>query len=148
MNPKRLILGIVAVFVGVWATDFLIHGLWLQSRYSETMSLWRPEADMQRHMLWLFLGQFLFAIAFVVIWARGFASIPHLRGGVLYGLFMSLFFQANTFITFAVQPLPRDIAIKWVLSGLVQGVLLGLLVYFVYRPKAPERASAATAQAT
>jgi TRAP-type mannitol/chloroaromatic compound transport system permease small subunit len=147
MNPKRLILGIVAVFVGVWVTDFLIHGLWLQSSYKATMSLWRPEADMQKHMLWLFLGQFLFAVAFVMIWARGFSGNAHVRCGVLYGLFMGLFSQANTFITFAVQPLPRDIAIKWVLSGLVQGVLLGLLVLFVYKPK-PEGQAATAAAST
>src|SRR5512132_2419663 len=130
MNPKRLILGIVTVFVGLWVTDFLIHGLWLQSRYSATMSLWRPEADMQKHMLWLFLGQFIFAVAFVMIWARGFASNGHLRCGILYGLFMGAFSQATTFITFAVQPLPRDIAVKWVLAGIGQGILLGVLIFF------------------
>ena len=143
MNPKRLILGIVAVFVGIWVTDFLIHGLWLQSSYKATMSLWRPEAEMQKHMGWLMLGQFLMAMAFVMIWARGFAGNAHVRCGVLYGLFMGFFSQANTLITFAVQPLPSDIAVKWFVSGLAQGVLMGLLVFFIYKPK-PEQRSAAT----
>jgi hypothetical protein len=31
MNPKRLILAIVVVFVGFWVTSYLIHGLWLNS---------------------------------------------------------------------------------------------------------------------
>jgi hypothetical protein len=143
MNPKRLIIGIVTVFVAVWVTSFLIHGVWLQSRYAATMSLWRPEADMQKHILWLFLGQFIFAVAFVMLWARGFAGNAHARCGVLYGLFMGLFSQANTFITFAVQPLPRDIAVKWVVAGLVQGVLLGLLVFFIYKPKPQESTTVA-----
>ena len=147
MNPKRLILGIVAVFVGIWVTNMLIHAVWLQSRYTETMSLWRPEADMQKHMIWLMLGQFLAAVAFVMIWARGFAGNAHVRCGVLYGLFMGLFSQANTLITFAVQPLPADIAVKWFVSGLVQGVLMGLLVFFVYKPK-PEQRSGATVDVT
>jgi hypothetical protein len=147
MNPKRLIIGILTVFVGVWVTDFLIHGLWLQSRYAATMNLWRPEGDMQRHMLWLFLGQFIFAATFVMLWARGFATNGHLRCGILYGLFMSLFSQASTFISFAVQPLPRDIAVKWVLSGLVQGMLLGVLVFFIYKPK-PQASAATVADAT
>ena len=55
---------------------------------------------------------------------------------------MGLFSQAATFITFAVTPLPRDIAVKWVLSGLVQGILLGLLVFFVYKPKREDRLGA------
>ena len=33
MNPKRLLLAIVAVFVGVWVTDFIIHGVLLQNTY-------------------------------------------------------------------------------------------------------------------
>jgi hypothetical protein len=49
---------------------------------------------------------------------------------------MGLFTQANTLITYAVQPLPGGIAVKWFVSGAVQGVLLGLLVHCVYKPKA------------
>ena len=152
MNPKRLILGIVLVFAVVWVTDFLIHGLWLQSRYAATMTLWRSQDDMQKHIVWLFLGQFVFSVAFVTIWAQGFATHRQVACGILYGLFMALFSQAATFISFAVQPLPRDIAVKWVLSGLLQGMLIGVLVYFVYKPKTKESvasiADASSAQPT
>ena len=135
MNPKRLVLAIVAVFVGVWVTDFLIHGVWLQNTYKETMSLWRPEAEMKSHFGWLMLGQFLAAATFVVLWAKGFAATACIRCACLYGLFMGLFSQANTLITYAVQPLPPDIAVKWFMAGVAQGVLMGVLVFFVYKPK-------------
>ena len=135
MNPKRLILVIVAVFVGVWVTDFLIHGVWLQSTYKETMSLWRPEPEMKAHMIWLMLGQLLATVTFVVIWSKGFPATASLGGACLYGVFMGLFSQANTFITFAVQPIPSSLAVKWVVSGVAQGALLGVLVFLVYRPK-------------
>lgn len=138
MNPKRLILAIVAVFVGIFATDFLIHGVWLQNAYKETASLWRSEAEMQAHMGWLMLGQFLAAVTFAVLWAKGFAASARVRCACLYGLFMGLFSQATTLITYAVQPLPASIAIKWFAAGLVQGVLMGLLVFFVYKPKPEE----------
>ena len=138
MNPKRLILAIVAVFVGVWVTDFLIHGVWLQSTYKETMSLWRPEAEMKSHMGWLMLGQFLIAVSFVVIWSKGFPATASLCGSCLYGLFMGLFSQATTLITYAVQPFPASLAVKWFVAGVVQGVLLGVLVFFVGKPKPAE----------
>jgi hypothetical protein len=147
MNPKRLILGIVAVFVGIWGTNMLIHAVWLQGRYTETMSLWRAEDDMQKHMIWLMLGQFLAAWAFVVIWARKFAANASVRCAIRYGLGMGFFSQANTLVTFAVQPLPADIAMRWFVSGLLQGVLMGVLVFFVYKPK-PEQRSAATVDFT
>ena len=138
MNPRRLAVAIVAVFAGIWITDFLIHGLWLASIYRETASLWRPEAEMQKNMGWLMLGQLLAAATFVVLWAKGFAEKACLRCACMFGLFMGLFSQANTLITYAVQPLPAEIAIKWFVAALGQGVLGGILVFFVYKPKPTE----------
>jgi len=119
MNPKRLLLAIVAVFVGVFATDFLIHAVWLQSTYKETMSLWRPEAEMQAHMGWMTLGQFLIAVAFSILWAKGFAAGATPKCACLYGLLMGVFSQAVTLIYYAVEPLPGHLAAKWIVAGLV-----------------------------
>src|SRR5690242_687997 len=138
MNPKRLVLAIVVVFVGVWITDFLVHGVWLANTYKETMSLWRPEGEMKAHMGWLMLGEFLAAATFVVLYAKGFAKEACPLCACLFGLFMALFVEATTLITYAVQPLPGSLAAKWFIANVVRGVLLGLLVFFVYKPKADE----------
>jgi hypothetical protein len=144
MNPKRLVIAIIAVFVGFFITDFLIHGVWLQSRYRETMNLWRPETEMQAHMGWLMLGQFLFATTFVVLWAQGFAATTRIGCAGLYGLFMGLFSQAATIVSYAVQPLPADIVVKWFLSGIAQGMLMGVIVFFAYKPKTGDAKSSVT----
>jgi len=136
MNPKRLMLAIIAVLVGLFATNYCIHEVWLKSTYQETASLWRTEAEMQKHFLWLLLGQVVWTITFVVLWARGFAAHGCMRCACLFGLFMGLFSQSNTLITFAVSPLPSDLAMKWFVAGLIQGVLMGVLVALVYKPKA------------
>src|SRR5258708_15066029 len=113
MNPKRLILAIIAVFVALFATDYLIHGMWLMSDYKATASLWRPDAEMGSHMGWLMLGQGLATVMFVLIWANGFPVTACLRGACLYGACMGLFRQANTLIAFATQPLPASIPMAW-----------------------------------
>lgn len=138
MNPKRLVLAIVAVFIGVFATDYLIHEVWLKSTYHETMSLWRPAAEMQSRFGWLMLGQFLAAATFVIVYAKGFAAMNCLRCACRFGLFMGLFKESVTLITYAVQPFPPDIAVKWFVAGVVQGLLMGGLVFFVYKPKPEE----------
>ncbi len=135
MNPKRLLIAIVAAFGFIFASDFLIHGIWLQPAYHATASLWRSEGEMQAHFGWLLGSQFLAALTFVVLWARGFAEKACLKCGVMYGLFMGLFSQANTLMTYAVQPLPAEIPLQWFAAGLVQAVLLGVLTFFVYKPK-------------
>ena len=142
MNIKSLCLTLFVVFVGVFASDFLIHGVWLKSAYAETANLWRPEKEMQAHMGWMMLGQFMAAAAMVVLWARGFAADACPRCAVLYGLFMGLFAQATSLINFAVMPLPADLIVKWFIAGIAQSVALGLLMFFVYKPgpKATETA--------
>jgi hypothetical protein len=135
MNPKRLVLAIIVVFIGIFVTDFLIHGLWLKENYEQTKHLWRSEAQMEKHFGWMFLGQFLIAVPFVILWAKGFAEKACIRCACVYGFLMALFAQAGmSFITYAVQPLPEVIPLKWFISGILQGVLLGVLVFFVYKP--------------
>jgi hypothetical protein len=93
---------------------------------------------MQSHMGWLMLGQFLATVTFVVIWSKGFPATSTLGGSCLYGLFMGLFGQAGTCITYAVQPIPGDLIAKWFVSGLAQGVLMGAIVWLVGKPKPAE----------
>jgi len=135
MNPKRLILAVVAVFVGLWLTSFLIHGVWLNSIYKETMNLWRTEPEMQKLMGWMFLGQFLWSVAFVMIWSKGFPAVNSLGRSCLYGLVMGLFMESNSLIMYCVQPMPGHLVAKWVVAGLAQSALMGGLLFLVGKPK-------------
>jgi hypothetical protein len=74
MNANRLILAIVVAFIFVFATDFLIHAVWLAPDYKATAQLWRPEAEMGARFPWMLTAQLLAAITFVLIWALGFAG--------------------------------------------------------------------------
>jgi hypothetical protein len=135
MNMKRLLLAITAVFLTIWIADFLIHGVWLKNDYAATMSLWRPEAEMQKHIGWLFLGEFICAAAFTMLWAKGFAEKACPVCAVMFGLCMGIFTGANTLATYAVQPLPGSLAAKWFTANIAECVLMGLVVFFVYKPK-------------
>jgi len=135
MNPKRLIVAIIAGFVFSFATDFLIHGVWLAPAYKETASLWRTDIEMNARFAWMIVAHLLFVAVFATLWAKGLAERGCVTSAAMFGLFMGLFFQSDTLMTYVVSPLPADIAIKWFVSGLVQTVLLGILVSLVYKPK-------------
>jgi hypothetical protein len=135
MNPKRLILAVVAVFVTIWVADFLIHHVWLMSDYNATASLWRPATEMGSHLGWLFAAELLWSVAFVLIYAKGFAAMNCLRCACLYGLFMGLFFESNTLVAYFSQPLPADLALKWFVANVARSVLAGVVVFFAYKPK-------------
>lgn len=141
VNPKRLALAILTVFIGIFATDFLIHGVWLASTYADTAALWRTPAEMNAHFGWLLLAQLMSAITFVTLYAIGFAPKACVRCAIAFGIFMAFFQQATTLISYAVQPLPGIIALKWFIAGVIQGVVIGLLAFFAYKPKAEQRKS-------
>ena len=142
MNIKRLLLAILAVFATIFLTDFLIHGVWMMPVYRATASLWRPEAEMGSHMGWMFASYLLISTTFVLIWAKGFASQGCSRCAVMYGLCMALFTQAQTLIMYAVAPFTLEIVWKWFVAGVLQGILLGLVTSFVYKPAAAPAARA------
>jgi hypothetical protein len=93
---------------------------------------------MQKTFPFLLAGQLLAAVAFVVTWSKGFPAVSTVgaRVSTAYGVTMALFGQAGTLITCAVQPMPASLMTKWFIAGLVQGVLLGVVVFLVGKPGA------------
>lgn len=125
-----MIVTILAVFASIWIAEFLIHGLWLAPRYVETASLWRPEGEM---ITWaILLGQFLAAAFFSIIFAYGYEGRGWMEG-VRYGILMGLFASANTWIQYAVTPLPLDITLSWVAASVGEGVIAGIVAALIYR---------------
>jgi hypothetical protein len=130
MNPKRLLLAIVAVFIGVFATDYLIHGMWLRADYAASASLWRSEKEMGQHFPFLLGGQFLASLMFVLIWAH--ANIKTLPRACAFGLCMGLAKESTTLVLYAVQPFPAELAVKWFIAGAVQATLMGIVAFLAY----------------
>lgn len=138
MNIKRLFAAIVAGFVVVFGTDFLIHAVWLHADYDATKELWRPEAEMHARFHWMLIAQFLCAATFVIIWAQGFAG-RSMGAAVVFGLLMGVSQQIWVIINHVVSPLPGMLAAKWFVAGLVQSVLLAIVTALIYKPEASSR---------
>ena len=136
MNIRSLLITILVAFATVWATDFLIHGLWLASTYKATAELWRPEAEMMARMPWMFAGQFLVALAFTMIFAACVAEKRCLNCTLKYSACIGLLVGGGNIIMYAVAPWPGLLVAKWFAAGLVQTLLLGVIVHQVYRPPA------------
>src|SRR5205809_216192 len=134
MNTKRLILAIVVAFVVLWVTDFLVHGVWMVPDYRGTQQLWRTDAAMGSRISWMLGAQLLFAITFVLLWTR-WAEPARLGCAIGYGFLMGLFSGTWAIIMFVVVPMPGSIAAKWFFAGILQTILLGLVTFFVYKPK-------------
>jgi hypothetical protein len=139
MNVKRLVLACLAVFVLVFAYDFVLHEIILKTDYVTTGYLWRPVDEMQKYFPSLLFGQVLLSVAFCTIYAFLVGNRGCLRCGVIYGLLVGLLLCGPNFIMFAVQPMPLLLIIKWTIGRLIQTLLAGLVLGLIYRfaPRVP-----------
>ena len=133
MNTKSLLITIVVAFVTVWATDFLIHGVWLSATYAATKELWRPESEMMAKMPFMFLGQFLIAAAFSMIFAACVAEKRCISCSMKFSACIGVMIAAGQIIMYAVQPYPGTLVVKWCVAYIAQVLVLGFVVHKVYR---------------
>jgi hypothetical protein len=139
MNMKRLFLAIAAAFVITYATDFLVHGVWLNPDYVAAKSLWRPPTEMRTFQHWITLAQIISVVTFVIIWAKGFAG-RDIGTGIVFGLLMGMSQHVWAIVNYVAMPVPGALTAKWFLAGVAESVLLGIVTSLIDKPKAsPER---------
>jgi hypothetical protein len=128
MSAKKLVIAMVICYVVLLGTNYLIHSVWLMSDYAATPDSWRPLPDMAQKMWVMFVGQALFAALFCYIYSRGAEAKPWLSQGIRYGILITLF----TVIPYAlgeytVYKVPHMLAVKWMIAGCIQMIILGLI---------------------
>ena len=140
MNIPRLILAIIVGYAVLFGTDFLIHNLWMGPDYKATETLWRPEAEMTTHMLWMLGAQFLTVLTLNLLWTR-WAETARLGCAIGFGFLMGAFSGAWAIVSYVILPMPGSIAAKWFFAGIAQCILLSVVAFFVYKPAQPATAS-------
>ena len=54
------------------------------------------------------------------------------------GLIMGVVWQSTSIIYYSVMPIPGTIVVTWIVAGLIQGVLMGIVAWAVYKRKPDE----------
>ncbi len=135
MNVKRWLSASLAVFVVWFVVEMIVHGMLLEGIYRQTASLWRPEAEMQGMMVFLWLGYLVFAPFFAFVYARGYEKGKGgigqgMRYGVLIGMLTA---PLRSLATYATMPIPGTLAFYWFLDGMLVAVCAGIAVGLIYR---------------
>jgi hypothetical protein len=134
MNPKRIIIALIAAFVALSATDFLIHQVLLKSTYAPDVGkLWRKDIPMSGIMV----SELLLAIAFTMLWVRIALGGAAIQCAIALGVFMGLAQSSYCIMHGAVEVLPDGLVTKWIACAMVQSVLVGLVLFFVHQPTKP-----------
>ena len=131
---KKLMIGTVVIFVAMSLCDFIVHGVILESAYKATTSLWRP--DMQSKMWMYSVISLVGAFFFTFIFSKGFEG-KGIAEGARYGLYIGIWMSIGmAYGTYAMIAIPYAMALQWFLYGIVEYVLYGIILTFVFGKKA------------
>jgi hypothetical protein len=134
LNVKQWLIAVAAVFVGMAILEFLVHGVILSAWYAEHPEYWRSQQDMQSRMGWMYLGYALFSLLFTLIYTKGYEGKPGLGEGLRYGLWIGMLLQLpRMFIMHAVYPYPGKLLVAWLITGVIEAIIFGLLVGMIYK---------------
>ena len=130
MSSKKFVIATIVVFLFIVIFDYIFHAHYLHDMYIQTAHLWRPEAEMQNFFAWLTFGQFIIAVAFVVLFVFAFTQ-KGISQGLTYGFLVGVIFMGNLFIGYAVTPYPLTLLINWIVGTFIECIIAGLIVGFI-----------------
>lgn len=133
MNTKRLLLASVAAFLFTFATDFLIHAVWLDPVY-KAEGILRSEPEQMARFPWMIAGHLLIAVTFPLLWAK--FGCGGLAGGTMFGFLVGLLVHSGIFFVYVSMPISGQIAASWFVTGVIQATVLGVIVAAIYRTNA------------
>ena len=129
MELKKTVLAIVVGYILLIVLGFLVNSVWLMPVYREHESVWRPAAVMMRKRWVMLVGQLIFTIMFAWVYTRGVENKPWVGQGIRYGILMTLLAVVpSACAQYAIYSIPYTLALKWMVGGGVQLVVLGLVV--------------------
>lgn len=126
---KRLIAAIVAAYVILMGTNYLIHDILLMPDYDAIPLSHRDNAGIAHRMWAMAIGQLLLAAIFTYIYTRGVERKSWVVQGIRYGILMTfLMVIPYSLSEYMVYLVPHILAIKWMIFGGIQVILMGLAV--------------------
>lgn len=126
----------VVLLIGLEA---VVHHVLLGPTYArpEFATVWNPPAEMSRRTPVMFLAYILFGVMFAKIYTKGYEEERAPLGqGIRYGLSIGLLAGVtHALLNYTVYPVSAGLASAWAVSMLVNCVIMGVAVAYLYRPK-------------
>lgn len=133
---KRFILAFIAAFIFIFFLGWFFNGVLLKDVFAEAQTLFRPREEMMGLFHWIVIGQAGLALAFVMIYASGFAR-GGIASGVRLGIMVEIFAVGARCAIYATQPFPAKLLVLISIGGFIEMIVTGVIVGAVYRSVAP-----------
>ena len=118
----------------MFAWGYLVNGVVLKDVYAETPNIFRSQSEMMALFHWILIGQAILILAFVMMYASGFAG-GGVMAGIRLGILLELAAIGSRMAIYAVQPFPGKLLVYGSIGGLVEMVIVGAIVGAIYKPR-------------
>jgi hypothetical protein len=140
MNTKKYLIAVIVVFVVYSALAYVIHQVLLQNDYEVIQHVFRSFAELTRLMPLVYLGNLIFALAFCLIYAKGYEPGKNWGGqGLRFGLMVGTLLVPVALTQYVIYPVPGLLALKWILFGYFQVLVTALFAAGIYHFPPPPR---------
>ena len=131
---KRFAIAFVAAFIFIFLWGWVYNGVLLKDVFAEAQSLLRPREEMMSLFHWIVIGQAGLALAFVMIYASGFAG-GGIAAGVRLGIMLEVLAIGARCAIYATQPFPAKLLVLISIGGFIEMIVTGVIVGAIYKPK-------------
>ena len=134
MQNKTFWIGYVVVFLVMQVLGYVIHEVMMGDTYENLAAIFRPEAEMQSMMWIMMASSALMMFMFCYIFTRGHEG-KGIAEGARYGLLIGLLVAGPMAIDpHVIFPVPGNVAMIWLISGIASLVIAGAVFSAIYKP--------------
>lgn len=137
MNWKRFWMASLVTYVVVQTLDLVTNAVFMKSANELLKGLWRP--NMMSRMWVMYVVGAVVTLLFTYIFVKGREG-KGIAEGVRYGIIIWLFVSVPMNVSmWVLLPIPHIIVLRWMLIGLLEMLIAGILVAVIYKPLAPAK---------
>lgn len=135
MQNKRFWFAVGAVWLVMFITDWVLHGMWLGPLYEQTPTFWKSMDDAKAMMWASWLGNAIFAWAFIWIYTKGISHDNLWHQAFRYALAILMVSKVPTLLgQWTYYAFPNELLWKWGVIYLIQALACAFTMTWVYRP--------------
>jgi hypothetical protein len=137
---KKVWLGFIGTFITLEILEAIVNFVILNSAYQASAQVWRPDmmSKMWIYHLLALIGSFFFAFIF----SKGFENkgiVEGVRYGIYVGIWLSI---GKAYGTYAMIAIPYSLALQWFIYGVLEYVIAGVVLAFIFGRKSKESSAA------
>ena len=144
MNYGRLALAAVAATVVDGVYGFIVYGNILSGEFARYPAIYRSSETQTQFLPLMFAGILFAMLVASYLYAKGYEGGNGLQEGMRFGVLIGLVMVGYVAgVNNAIMNIGRRMAAAYALAGLVEWVVVGMVIGFIYHPVAKVRAGAA-----